>query len=364
MFLKEVESAQMRLDELQRLAEDAKCELEPYSRWFQARQMEWEEMRLEDPEEAKRRIRLEVESAEFQDQDKKYDELRMKEYRAGFTRHRAEEVVEFAEQGYNAAQLDNLGETVERAVLIRMAQEEVRSAQTQFEEERESTEKMELKGKVISGLSSISCIKGKMKRHNVLLKWVEQQRREIASGPADIEKEGGHGRSKRASSRALRKHPVNKASRLNKPRKTNDRKRKKSTAKSILSPVDPAKVSKAPSKRRSPHQKMSVSCDALQTVEKTTVDSSTPQSRSKQVFKVKNATPASLRPIHSSKVSKPGAKRPTRLCRDGTKLTSTIDTHRLIRKDNLGTSSTSSTDRKAMQQSAKASLRRSTRISK
>lgn len=363
LFLKKVESAQMRLDELQRLAEDAKCESEPYSRWFQARQMEWQEMRLEDPKGAKRRIRLEVESAEFQDQDKKGDELEKKAYKARFARFLAEEV-EFAEEGYNAARLDNFEETIERGVLIKMAQEEVRSAQTRFEEERESTENLALKGKVISGLSSISCIKGKMKRHNVLLKWIEQQRREIASGPVDTEKEGGQGRSKRASSRALRNHPENEASRLNKPPKANDRKRKQSTARSILSPVDPAKVSKAPSKKRSPHQKMSVSCDASQTVEKTTVDFSTPQSRSKQVFKAKNATPASLRAIHSSKVSKPGSKRPTRLRTDGTKLTSTTDTHRLTRKGNLGTSSISSTDRKAMQQAANASLRRSTRISK
>ena len=92
--------------------------------------------------------------------------------------------MESAEEGYNAARLNNFGETVERAILIKMAQEEVRSAQTQFEEEKESTEKIELKGKVISGLSSISYIKGKMKRHNVLLKWIEQQRRKIASGPA------------------------------------------------------------------------------------------------------------------------------------------------------------------------------------
>ena len=363
LFLKEVKSTQMRLDELQRLAEDAKRELEPYSRWFQARQMEWQEMRLEDSEGAERRIRLESESAEFQDQDKKYDELRKKEYWAGWTRYRAKEELEFAEHGLQAARLDGF-EEIERAVLIKMTQEEVRSAQTQFEKEKQSTEKVELKGKVISGLNSISCIKGKMKRHNVLLKWIEQQRREIASGPADTEKEGDQGPSKRAGLRALRNHPVNEASRLNKPLKTNDHKRKQSTARSILSPVDPTKVSKTPKKKRSLRQKASFSCDALQTVKKTAVDSSTPQSRSKQVFKVKNAAPASLCAIHSSKVSKPGTKRPTRPRKDGAGFTSTTDIRRLTRKDNLGTPSISSTSRKAVQQSANASLRRSTRISK
>lgn len=76
--------------------------------------------------------------------------------------------MEFAE-GLKAAQLDNLGETVERAALIKVAQKEVRSAQTHFEKVKESTEKVQLKEKVISALSSISCIKETMKRHNVLL---------------------------------------------------------------------------------------------------------------------------------------------------------------------------------------------------
>jgi len=162
----------------------------------------------------------------------------------------------------------------------------------------------------------------------------------------------------------LRNHPTTEPSRLNKSPKANGRKRKQLTTRSILSPMNPAKVSKAPSKRRSPRQKMSVPCDASQAVEKTITDSITPESRSKQVFKVKDAMPASLRPIHSSRVSKLGGKRPTKLRRDGTKLPLTTGTHRLKREYNFGLSSTPSTGRKAMQQSANASLRRSTRTSK
>ena len=123
--------------------------------------------------------------------------------------------------------------------------------------------------------------KGKIKRHNILLEWIERQRREIAGGRADTGKEGGQGRSKRASSRALRNRPATEASKPNKPPKTSGRKRKQSTARSILSPVDPAKVSKAPSKRRGPHQKISVPYDTSQEAEKTTPNSSTPESRSK-----------------------------------------------------------------------------------
>ena len=360
LFLKEVESAQMRLDKLQGLAEDAKRDLEPFNEWLQTRHNEWDEF----SEEGKRLVKLEVESAEYQDRMKKLKELGKKEHEAGMTSFRTEEELEFAEEEYKAAQLDNFGEAIERAALIKVAQEEVRSAQTQFEEARESTEKVELKGKVISALSSIPFTRRKMERHNILLEWIEQQRREIASGCANIEKEDGQGRSKRASSRVLRNHPATEPSRPDKLPKANGRKQKQSRARSILSPVNLAKVSKAPSKRRSPHRKMSVPCDASQATRKTTTDFSAPELRSKQAFKVKDARPASLCPVHSSRVSKLGAKRPTRLRRGGTKLTPTTDIHRGTREDNLGTPLTPSTDRKPMQQSANASLRRSTRTTK
>ena len=146
----------------------------------------------------------------------------------------------------------------------------------------------------------------------------------------------------------LLNHPATKASRPNKPSKVNSRQGKQPTARSILSPFDPAKVSKALSKRRSPHQKMSVPCDASQEAEKTATDFSSPDSRSKQALKVRDPMAASLRPIHSSRVSKPGGKRPTRLCRDGTKLPPTTGKQRLTREDNSGTLSAPSTGRKAM----------------
>jgi hypothetical protein len=201
-------------------------------------------------------------------------------------------------------------------------------------------------------------------RHNVLLKWIKQQRREIASDLVAIEKESDQNRSKKISLRTLRNDFVNEASRFNKLRKTNDRKWKNSTTRSIFSAIVSAKVSKTFDKRRNSHQKISVSCDALQTTKKSIINFSISQSRSKQMFQIKNATFAFLRFIHSSKVFKLDAKRSTKLCRDDTKLTSTINTHRLTRKNNLSTSSISSTNRKTMQQSAYASLRRSTRISK
>ena len=41
LFLKEVESAQIRLEGLQHLAENAKRDFEPFKLWFQASQIEW-----------------------------------------------------------------------------------------------------------------------------------------------------------------------------------------------------------------------------------------------------------------------------------------------------------------------------------
>ncbi|KAI4228463.1 MAG: hypothetical protein L6R40_008128 [Gallowayella cf. fulva] len=291
LFLKEVESAQIRMDELQRLAGDAKCELEPYNRWFHGKQIEWGDKELEDPEEGARMIRLECESTEHQNRMKKLAELGKKNHEAGMAHFMAEEEVEFAEEGYDAARLDNLGETVERAALLKMAQGEVRSAQTQVEEAKEPLEKIKLKGAVISVLGSIPLTRGKVKRHQVLLEWIEQQRQEIAGGRADIETEGGRGQSNEASSRVLRNLPTVEASRLNKPPKVNGRKRKQSMARSILSPVDPAKVSEASSKRRSSRQKLSVLCDPPQAAEKMTIDSTAPKSRSKQAFMVKVGCP-------------------------------------------------------------------------
>ena len=342
LFLKEVESAQMRLGELQRLADDAKSDLEPFNRWLQARHNEWDD----ESEEGKRLIRIEVESADYQHRMKRLDELGKKNHEAEMKHFLAEEEVEFAEEGYKAAQLDNFGESVERAALIKQTQEEVRSEKTEFKQANESTEKIKLKGKVISALSSIPLTRRKMKQHNVLLEWIEQQRREIARTCADTEKEGDQGQSKGASSRVLRNH-------LFKPSEANGRKTKQSTTKSILSPTDPAKVSKASSKRRSPRQKIQVPYNASQPGKKTTTNSSTPESRSKQAFKVKDAMPSALRPTHPSRVSKPGKKWPTELRRGGTKLPPMTDT-----------SSTPPRAKKAHYHCAKVSLRRTTRISK
>ncbi|KAI4140540.1 MAG: hypothetical protein LQ341_003791 [Variospora aurantia] len=294
------------MDELQRLAENATRELEPYKRWFYGRRIEWGKKEFEDPEEGGRMIKLECESTEHQDRMNKLKELRMKNHEAGMAHSRAKGEVDLAEEAYDAARLDNLGETVERAALIKMALGEVRSAQTQVEEAKEPLKKIRLKGAVISALGSIPLTRGKVKRHEILLEWIEQQRQEIAGGCIDVKKEGGRGQSQEVSSRVLRNHPTFEASRINKTPKANGCKRKQSMARSILSPIDPTKISKGPSKKKSFRRKLNVLCDSPQAAEKITINSTAPQSKSKQALKIKDTMPAPLRSIHSSRVRKPG----------------------------------------------------------
>ncbi|KAL9017488.1 MAG: hypothetical protein Q9185_005201 [Variospora sp. 1 TL-2023] len=364
LFLKEVEIAKIRMDELQRLAEDATRELEPYKKWFYGRRIEWGNKEFEDPEEGGRMIQLECESTERQDRMKKLKELRMKNHEAGMAHFRAKREVEFAEEAYDAARLDNLGETVERAAFIKMALGEVRSAQIQVEEAKEPLKKIQLKGAVISALGSIPLTRGKVKRYKILLELIEQQRQEIAGGCTDIKKEGGRDQLKEVSSRVFRNHPTVEALRVNKIPRASGRKRKQSTARSILSPVVPTKISKAPSKRRSFRRKLSVLCESPQAAEKMTIGPTVPQSESKQALKIKDTIPAPLRSIHSSRVRKPGGKRLSGLQRGSTISSPTVGTPRQTRETNLGSLTTRSTGKKAMQQSAEASLRRSTRTSK
>jgi hypothetical protein len=100
---------------------------------------------------------------------------------------------------------------------------------------------------------------------------------------------------------------------------------------------------------------ISVLCDTSQAAKKTIIDFSNLESRSKQVFPIRDAMLASLRLIHSSRVFKLGEKRSTELRKDGTQ--------RLKREVNFDLLSILSTGKK-IQQSGNASLRRSTRTSK
>lgn len=88
--------------------------------------------------------------------------------------------LKLAQRGMKAAQSDDFGESIERATLIKAAaQEEVRSAQIRLEEGAKSRERVELKGRMLGALGWIPAARRRMEQHQVLLKWIEQQRCEM-----------------------------------------------------------------------------------------------------------------------------------------------------------------------------------------
>ena len=214
--------------------------------------------------------------------------------------------VEFEEQGLKAAQLDGLGESVEKASLVAMIQEEVRSAQRQIKECTEAIDKIKLRGGVMGGLHAVSFARQKLEQHKILLEWIERQHQEMARECPHFEKEGNQGQL-----RALRnRHAANRSS------KANGHNGKQSTARSILSPFTTSKVSKAPRKTQSRRQTMSVMQNAFQ-AEKATATPRIPENTSRPTSKVKDIMFTALRRVHSSRVSKPSSKKRTGLRPDG-----------------------------------------------
>lgn len=203
--------------------------------------------------------------------------------------------LKLAQWGMEAARSDDFGETIERATLIKAAQEEVRSAQIQLEEETKSREKVELKGRVIGALGWIPAARRRMEQHQVLLEWIEQQRCEMASDCASTDKDNDDsGLSEQATSTALRNHSTTRAPGRNRPSKANGHKRKRSTDRSILNPINASKVTKAPSKRRGPRQKMKVPCNASRPADKATTDLGTPGSGDNKASTAKDSIHASV----------------------------------------------------------------------
>ncbi|KAI9892774.1 MAG: hypothetical protein M1814_001194 [Vezdaea aestivalis] len=138
----------------------------------------------------------------------------------------------------------------------------------------------------ISALGAISTLKRKMKQHNILLDWIEEQRQEIAKC-VDPE-ENDKGRLKRASSSLLQNQDVTKTSVANLTIKTNDQKSRKSAMRSVLSPMNPTKVFKAPKGRRSSHRKMNLPYDAAKATEKPTTETSILKTRKRHTRKVED----------------------------------------------------------------------------
>ena len=284
--------------------------MEPYNQWRDAKRIEWKEKGWDDwTEEGYRLIELETSSTEYRTRFDKKIELQK---RAGEARHicfLAEQDVEFAEELLEAARTEDLAQTVERAALIRRTEKEVRFAEFHVEEEKESTKIPDLQWRVLDSLHSIRCVKGKMKRHDVLLDWVERQRRELVGGSARTGQRSGPRRSIRVSSGAHLSPRATEVSRIAHPAKKRARPQKPSTVTSILDPVDPAKVAKTPKQKGKGRRRTNVPRDTSRAAKKTNVDSSLAKPTSEAAVPVKDGILARLGPVHSSRVSKPAPKK-------------------------------------------------------
>lgn len=274
-FTKEVELQRTRLDRLQGLANEARRDVKPYNQWWDAKRIEWEEKGWNGfTDEGHRLIELETSSAEFRARFDKMMELDQQAGKARDAHFTAGREVEFAEELLEAARTEDLAPTVERAALIRRAQKEIRFAESHVEEEQELVKVLDLKRRVLDDLHSIRIVKGKMKRHNVLLDWVERQRLELAADSASTGQRSGPRRSIRLSSGAYLRPCTTEASNVDHPAKRGARPQKLSTAKSILSPVYPAKVTKTTKHKGKGRQRPNVTHDTLPAAEKMNVDSS------------------------------------------------------------------------------------------
>lgn len=351
-----MKSEKTRVDELQRVADEARRDMEPYKQWHCGRQSEWDKT-----EEGYRAATLEASSAEHRIKFAKMQELEKRAREARTAHIRAGEELEFAGELLEAARTEDLAPIVERAALIRRTQKEVRFAEFHLEEEKESTKVLDLKTGVIDDLHSITKLKGKMKRHNILLYWVERQRRELIDDGASTGQETGPRRSTRVGSRALPRSPGTEASGVDHAAKKRARPQKPSTAKSFLDPVDPAKVTKTPKQKRKGLRRTSVPRGNSRAAEKTNVDSKNAEPKSDAATRVKDGMRARLRPVHSSRVSKPAPKRPIGRQKDTTRLSPTRDKNRRTGKAPLLMSISS---KEVVDQSANTSMQRSTRGSK
>jgi hypothetical protein len=307
-FLEAVELTRMQLENIQRCAEIAHRELEPFDQWWQAKQIRWGKWGRKEPEEAGERIELEAQSSEHKEKMKIRRELEKKKYEASSQRFRARKEVDFAEEGLKAARSDNFGETIERVALVGIIQKELELARTQLEESKAVTQKIELQGKVVGALGWVSSAKRKFELHKILVEWIEQQRREIVSDCVkfyeDTGKTSSTGQAKNSKGRTSRKRSAIKASGYNKTLEETGCKRDPQVARTFLRPVDPSRVSKPTRKRSTCRQKKSISSDTSSPSEKASIS---PTRRSTRISRLKESTPPPLRPIHSSRIFKPGS---------------------------------------------------------
>ena len=258
-----------------------------------------------------------------------------------------EQEMELAEQRLKTAEADDSRDLTERAALAELAQKEVKLLEKRLNEIRKLRETFPLIGKVLTAQSELSFATRDLSRHKLLLEWIDQQLSMIASECADANQES-KGSKYRHQDQAEMLESVPSSDQIasgfsrskesSKDSRRSRNKSKQTTAESVLGPVDSSRVSKVPWKKRlRPHREKSVSCSALLPPGEQTGSRdcgsekglpSTPNvalRRSQQISRL-NRNPlalgsasTSLRPIHSSKVSKAAGKNVSRATRSSTR---------------------------------------------
>ena len=335
----EVESRRSRMEELKRSADETKQDVKPYEQWLEAKE---DECRATDSErfwseEVQRLFEIEARTVEYRTKARKRDELYKKALEVDHAHCCAEIELEIAEEGLEAARREDLAPTVQKAALIRRTQKEVRSAEFHLEEEKESEKVFRLKLGVVIALYEIPRWREEIKRHKLLLDWIEQQRQELleeqrrklVSDGVNSGQERGPRRSTRINSRTANPSPrTTQAPPIDHPAAKRTRQQRtrqqRLMVKSILDPVHPAKVTKAPKQKWKGRSRTSVSHDISQLMEQANVDSNPTESHTAEshtaesqsegaTIPVEDRIRARLLPIHSSRVSKSTSQKPITL---------------------------------------------------
>ena len=288
---------------------------------------------------------------EGKNENENMEKTRAAQSKRHYAEGKAEDALRLAKEGLEAAQADGFREEIERATLPTMALTEDQSAREQFEEETKKKDQVLLKGKVIGALGWIVQANINIGQHQVLLKWIEQQRHEMTNSCASIE---GTDQSKRNSSKPLRARRKTGKPRLKGSTIANHRKTTPSKKTSILKPNHAFKVIKSTSKKQNLQQRARISCSPPQPSNMTTAVPNTVSPKKMEAPKFKIEV-SSLRSVRSSRISKPNRRKLPGKSKIGT---------RSQKKADLIPPSSSSTRRRTSQRSVDMTLRRSARVSR
>ncbi|WEW61593.1 hypothetical protein PRK78_007084 [Emydomyces testavorans] len=267
-----------------------------------------------------------------------------------------------AQKTLEVTQLDDFGEMVPRATLLRLISDEVQSAQVRLDEAIKSHEQAKLRGKELGALTDLALTERKLKQHMILMTWIEQKRQliisECTSSSQDSQRPSDQCAVVKSQTKTLRSHTISEPSRRNRSSKGAGREKQQQTPSSPLKPIQPSKISKKPTKKvTGGRRKRGATGKEPQSTEDATTDSQ--HSSTKQISRPKEITPPPLKAINSSRVSKPRTSGRSRSRKLDVNATESVARHR--NKNEAPSARQKRTEQLA---SARSHPRRSSRIRK